>query len=121
MRKIVVILMLVVGFVTVQAQERVKKNTYIQNGDRIEAVLYFDNGEISQTGFYTKDGKLTGEWVSYNTQGKKTATAQYDNGAKVGKWFFWNGDTLTEVDYEDSRIAAVNTWKNDGTRVVSNK
>jgi len=121
MKKIVVVLVLVFGFVTTQAQERVKKNTYIQNGDRIEAVLYFDNGEVSQTGFYTKEGKLTGEWVSYNLQGEKTATAQYDNGAKVGKWFFWNKDTLTEVDYKDSRIAAVNTWKNDGTRVVSNK
>jgi len=107
MKKIVVVLVLVFGFVTIQAQERVKKNTYIQNGDRIEAVLYFDNGEISQTGFYTKEGKLTGKWVSYNLQGEKTATAQYDN--------------VTEVDYENSRIAAVNTWKNDGTRVVSNK
>jgi len=121
MRKIAILLMLVVGFVTVQAQEKVKKNTYIQKGDLIEAVLYFDNGEISQTGFYTKKGKLTGEWVSYNQNGKKTATATYDNGAKVGKWFFWNNDTLTEVDYENSRIASVNTWKNDGTRVVSNK
>ena len=121
MKKIVVLLILVFGFVTVQAQEKVKKNTYIQNGDRIEAVLYFDNGEVSQTGFYTKEGKLTGKWVSYNLEGEKTATANYDNGIKVGTWFFWNNDTLTEVDYENSRIASVNTWKNDGTRVVSNK
>ncbi len=121
MKKIVVVLVLVFGFATIQAQEKIKKNTYIQKGDLIEAVLYFDNGEVSQTGFYTKEGKLTGEWVSYNQQGEKTATAQYDNGAKVGKWFFWDNDTLREVDYKNSRIIAVNTWKNDGTRVVSNK
>jgi antitoxin component YwqK of YwqJK toxin-antitoxin module len=121
MKKIVVLLVLVFGFATVQAQERIKKNTYIQNGDRIEAVLYFDTGEVSQTGFYTKAGKLTGEWVSYNLEGKKTATALYDNGAKVGTWFFWNEDTLTEVAYENSRIASVNTWKNKDSRVVSNK
>ncbi|MFT5891809.1 MAG: antitoxin component YwqK of YwqJK toxin-antitoxin module [Dokdonia sp.] len=121
MKKIALILVLVFGFVTVQAQERIKKNTYIQNGDRIEAVLYFDNGVVSQTGFFTEDGKLTGEWISYNAEGNKTATAKYDNGAKVGKWFFWNQDTLTEVDYKDSRIAAVSTWKNEDSRVVSNK
>ena len=121
MKKIVVLLALVFGFATAQAQEEVKKNTYIQNGDLIEATLYFDSGEISQIGFYTKEGKLTGDWISYNREGTKTAEAHYSNGAKVGTWFFWNDKTLTEVDYKDSRIASVNTWKNDGTRVVSNK
>ena len=121
MRMILMILVAGFMFTSVQAQQETTKNTYTKKGDVIEATIYHDNGTISQTGFFTKDGKLTGEWISYNTQGEKTATAQYSNGAKVGKWFFWNEDTLTEVDYEDSRIAAVNTWKNEGTRIVKNK
>lgn len=121
MKKIALLLVLVFGFVTAQAQEKIKKNTYIKNGDLIEATLHYDNGVVSQTGFFTKDGKVTGEWISYSKQGEKTATAHYDNGVKVGKWFFWNNDTLTEVDYKDSRIAAVSTWKNEDSRVVSNK
>lgn len=121
MKKIMMLVVAVLMITSVQAQKETKKNTYIKNGDLIEATLYHDNGVVSQTGFYTTKGKLTGEWISYSAEGQKTATAQYDNGAKVGKWFFWNNDTLTEVDYENSRIAAVNTWKNEGTRVVSNK
>lgn len=121
MRKIVVLLALVFGFATAQAQENVKKNLYVKNGDLVEATLYFDSGEISQTGFFTKEGKLTGEWISFNREGNKTAEAQYSNGKKVGTWFFWNAETLTEVDYKNSQITSVNTWKNDGTQVVSNK
>ncbi len=121
MKKVVVLLVLVFGFATAQAQEKVKKDTYVKNGDLVEATLYFDSGELSQTGFFTEDGKLTGEWTSYNREGDKTAEAHYANGAKVGTWFFWKTDTLTEVDYENSSITSVNTWKNDGTQVVINK
>lgn len=121
MKKIMMLLVAVLMITTVYAQEKTKKNVYIKKGDLIEATLYHDNGVVSQTGFYTAEGKLTGEWVSYNVQGEKTASAEYENGEKTGKWFFWNDDTLIEVDYKDSRIAAVNTWKNEGSRVVSNK
>lgn len=121
MKKIVVLIALVFGFATAQAQEKSKKDTYIQNGDLVEATLYFDNGVVSQTGFYTKEGKPTGQWLSYNREGEKTAKAQYSNGEKIGTWFFWSADKLTEVDYKDSRVASVNTWKNEGTQVVSNR
>lgn len=120
MRKVVV-LALVLGFATVQAQEKSNKNIYVENGGLIEATLYYENGEVSQTGFYTKDGKVTGQWVSYNREGEKTAKAQYDNGTKVGTWFFWSADKLTEVDYQDSRVAVVNTWKNEDSKVASNR
>lgn len=120
MRKMIVLLVAVFAITAVQAQEKIK-NTYIDKGDVIEAILYFDNGEVSQKGFYTKDGDLTGDWISYNREGTKIAEAQYENGNKVGTWFFWKGDTLTEVSYTNSKIASVNTWKNEGTRVVSNR
>lgn len=116
----IILLVAVFTISAVQAQEKVK-NTYVDKGDVIEATLYFENGVVSQQGFYTKDGKLTGDWTSFNREGKKIAEAAYDQGKKVGTWFFWKGDTLTEVTYSDSKIASVNTWKNEGTRVVSNE
>lgn len=120
MRKMIVLLVAVFAMTAVQAQEKIK-NSYIDKGDIIEATIYFEDGSVSQEGFFTKEGKLTGEWISYNREGSKIAEAQYENGDKVGTWFFWKGDTLTEVSYTNSKIASVNTWKNEGTRVVSNR
>jgi len=65
-----------------------------------------------KTGAYTLDGKLHGERLSFNTQGKKLVSANYDNGKKVGKWFYWNGTTLKEVDYNNNAVASVVEWKN---------
>jgi len=123
MKKIIVLLALVFGFATVQAQEETKKNTYILNGKLIEATLFHDDGAVSQKGFFTKKGIITGEWTSYNRSGEKLAVAQYDKGAKVGTWFFWSDDnTLREVQYTTgSKIASVNVWRNEGERVVSNR
>ncbi|MGY5848274.1 toxin-antitoxin system YwqK family antitoxin [Salegentibacter sp. HM20] len=87
-----------------------------QDGELIKGTFYYEDGSIRQEGTY-KDGKLHGKWVSYDQNGKKEALAEYYLGAKTGKWFFWNGDQLTEVDYSNNRIAGVNTWK-DGNAVV---
>ncbi|GAB5401095.1 MAG: hypothetical protein Aureis2KO_26800 [Aureisphaera sp.] len=97
-----------------------KKDSYVQSGDLIEATLYHDNGMVAQTGFYTLDNKLHGEWVSYDSQGTKTAVANYDNGNKVGTWKFYQGETIKEVNYQDSRIAEVKTWTVTDTKVVVN-
>ena len=86
----------------------------------IDVVYYHDNGVISQTGSYTADGKLQGDWLSYDINGKKIVSAQYDNGNKIGKWFFWNGDTLKEVDYTKNAIANVNEWSNKTTIAANN-
>ncbi len=97
-----------------------KPNTYFLDGDVIVATIYHDNGVVAQTGFYTKENKLTGEWVSYDVNGNKNAVAQYNNGEKVGKWYFFTGDDIKEVSYVDARISKVVTWKSDNTQVVSN-
>lgn len=86
----------------------------------IEVVYFHDNGTISQTGSYTTDGLLEGDWLSYDVNGKKIASATYDNGKKVGKWFFWANDTLREVDYSDNAIASINEWSNKSTVAVRN-
>lgn len=80
-----------------------------QEGNLVKATYYYDNGKVQQQGFF-KDGKLTGQWIAFDEQGNKKSIGTYVNGDKTGKWFFWNNDSLSEVDYTDSRVAAVKSW-----------
>jgi antitoxin component YwqK of YwqJK toxin-antitoxin module len=80
---------------------------------------YYEDGSVKQEGTY-KDGKLHGEWISYEQNGKKNAIAQYKEGDKTGKWFFWANDILTEVDYNSNIIAEVKSYKNTRTLVNRN-
>ncbi len=119
MKKIVMLLvMLSVGFSYAQKERTLKLN---KATNLIEVVYYHDNGEISQTGFYTSEGKLQGEWLSYSKEGNKLIAAKYDNGTKVGKWFYWNANTLKEVDYTQNAIANVSEWTNNTAILASNK
>lgn len=120
MKKTMMLIALLVAVQFTFAQEE-KKNSYIANGDTIEATLYHNNGIIAQTGFYTADNQLDGEWISYDALGNKTAVANYDKGNKVGTWMFYQGDTIKEVSYENAGIAEVKTWKVTDTRVVTNR
>lgn len=119
MKKIVVILvMLSIGFTYAQKERTLVLN---EDTDLIEVTYYHEDGKISQTGFYTKDGKLQGEWYTYCKEGNKLTSAKYHKGMKVGKWFYWRGDQLKEVDYDKGKIVAVSDWKNAETIVASNK
>lgn len=118
MKNIVVIaIVLFTSFSFAQKERSLELN---KDTNLIDVVYYHDNGMISQTGSYTKDGKLQGDWLSYDINGKKLVSAQYDNGKKVGKWFYWNGDTLKEVDYTNNAIASVNEWSNRTTVAIRN-
>ena len=94
------------------AQKNDLKKEFIKTGDLIEATFYYENGQVAQKGFY-KDGKLHGEWIAYDQNGEKKAIGKYAEGIKTGKWFFWSGEELSEVDFQDSRIASVNKYKID--------
>lgn len=111
----VVFLMSVASFAQQEKDLKFNKDTNL-----IEATYYHDNGVISQTGFFTTDGKLQGEWLSFNTDGKKTALANYDNGKKVGKWFYWNNKTLKEVDYTNNAIVSVVEWTDKNAVAIRN-
>lgn len=100
------------------AQENNIKEELKKKGDLIEATYYYESGQIAQKGFF-KNGKLHGEWVAYDQNGNKNAIGAYSEGLKTGKWFFWHQDILTEVDFEQSRIASVNKWQNKNG-IVSN-
>lgn len=103
--------------VTLSAQEL--KPDLEKQGDLIKGTFYFEDGSVSQEGTY-KDGKLHGKWVSYDHTGKKIAMANYEEGKKTGKWFFWTSDQLTEVDYNNNRIAEVTRYDYKGTFVTRN-
>lgn len=90
----------------VAAQENNERKELHQKGDIIEAIYYYEDGQIAQKGTY-KDGKLHGEWVAYDINGETKAMGKYDRGVKSGKWFFWNEERLSEVDYENNVIASV--------------
>lgn len=95
------------------------KPTYEREGDLVKATFFHDNGQVAQTGFYLGT-KLHGEWKMYNKQGDKIAMGNYKEGVKSGKWFFWEGQALKEVDYISNKIAAITQWDSKGT-VVLNK
>jgi antitoxin component YwqK of YwqJK toxin-antitoxin module len=85
------------------AQEKQKRELKLnEDTNLIEVVYYHDNGVVSQTGTYTVDGKLQGEWLSFDTAGKKTVSANYDNGKKVGKWIYWIDGEIKEVNYTNN-------------------
>lgn len=104
------------AFFMMQAQE--VEPLYVHNGDKVIATFYHNNGEIAQTGQFL-NGKLQGEWVMFDTSGKKIAIGQYAAGVKTGKWFFWEGEILKEVDYSNNKIIGVVHW-NNGEPVVLN-
>lgn len=83
-----------------------------QEGSLVKATYYFENGKVQQQGYF-KDGKLTGQWVAFDAHGNKKSIGEYTNGEKTGKWFFWNDKSLSEVDYSNSRVASVKSWKQD--------
>ena len=117
-KKVMLLLALLISVVSVAQQER--KLELNKDTNLIEVTYYHDNGVVSQTGSYTLDGKLQGQWLSYDTEGKKSISANYDNGKKVGKWFYWNDTTLKEVDYTNNAITSVNEWDNKTSVAIRN-
>lgn len=118
MKKIVIVLvMLCVGFTF--AQEKIQPKLE-KKGDITMVTYFHDNGEVEQSGTFNADGKLHGEWTSFDTNGKKVAVGNYEKGKKVGKWFFWTDNSLKEVDYIDSRIVNVNEWNNKTKLAIRN-
>ncbi|WP_228852700.1 toxin-antitoxin system YwqK family antitoxin [Aegicerativicinus sediminis] len=99
--------------------QKAPEKVYNESTNLIHAKYFHDDGSIRQIGTFTKEGKLQGEWITYNKEGEKTALAKYDNGNRVGKWFFWDGDKMKEVDYDNNKIINVTEWKN-GSKVANN-
>lgn len=109
MKKILFICALFVSIIAT-AQDTKPTTEKLDNG-LTKVTYYHANGAVAQEGTFL-DKQRHGEWISYNEKGEKTAKAAYANNVKTGKWFFWSGEKLTEVDYNNNAIAKVNTWVN---------
>lgn len=118
MKNILTALALVFSVVLFAQEVEKKPKLEIENG-MVKATYYHDNGKVAQSGNYL-DGKLHGEWKSYDVEGNTLAIANYNMGEKTGNWFFYDGNTLKEVTYQNSAIASVNTW-NQTNKVVVNQ
>jgi hypothetical protein len=97
----------IVLFVTVAFAQKDRTLTLNKDTNLIEVVYYHDHDVVSQTGTYTAEGKLQGEWLSFDTAGKKVVSGNYENGKKVGKWFYYSDETIKEVDYSANAIAGL--------------
>lgn len=86
-------------------------------GKKVKATYFYENGQVQQVGFF-ENGKLEGAWTSYDENGARISSGEYNDGVKTGKWFFWNGTNLTEVDYSNNMIASVKNWKQEA---IANK
>jgi len=118
MKKMALILVFIFSC-TVAIGQSDNKKELVKKGDNYVVTVFHDNGAISQTGYYNLNGIADGVWTSYDQNGNKTAIAQYSNGKKVGTWYFYTGDNLQEVSYDNNRIAKVVTWKDSENQVVS--
>ncbi|MFV9551611.1 toxin-antitoxin system YwqK family antitoxin [Algibacter sp. PT7-4] len=101
-------ILLIVLFTTVSFAQKEKTLTLNKETNLIEAVYYHDNGEVSQTGTFTQDGKLEGNWLSYDKNGVKLVSAFYKNGKKVGKWIHWVDGQKKVITYTDN-VAALSS------------
>lgn len=104
--------------VSLYAQENNTKAKFEKKGDLVEATYYHANGEVSQMGYF-KNKKPHGIWKAFDASGNKITSATYEEGVKVGKWFFWKDDQLTEVDYENSRPVKVKDYSITETIVLN--
>lgn len=92
------------------SQEQAQKVTYTKvDNDLIKATYYFadNNSLIEREGFFNKNEKLHGMWVSYDIQGNKTSIAFYNDGKKDGVWSYFKDDKLNLVTYKDNKIIQV--------------
>lgn len=119
MKNFVLMLVFVVLGSHVIAQDTTNREI-VKKGDVYEVTIFHENGTISQQGQYNSKGIVHGIWTSFDLNGNKTAVAQYNNGEKTGTWYFYQGETLSEVKYSNNRIAKVTTWKEGETQIVSN-
>ncbi len=112
--KNIIVLLTVVFAMSFSYGQQENKLGLNEETELIEATYFHDNGIVSQVGTFNLDGKLHGEWTSFNKEGEKISEGRYVNGRKVGKWTFWAGNETKEVRYSNNEIASVDGVKKDG-------
>lgn len=115
MKKIVVLLFFGIS-TPIVAQQTERNISYQQKGDVVYFIEYHANGILAQTG-QIRDHLNDGLWSAYNDEGQKIAEGQYEKGRRVSKWFFWDEDSLVEVDFEDNKIIKAIRW--DQSQIIA--
>ncbi|MFS4455129.1 toxin-antitoxin system YwqK family antitoxin [Maribacter sp. 2304DJ31-5] len=100
------ILFIAIFLVSIGMTAQTVEPKFEKEGDKVKATYFHANGEISQQGYFLNE-RLEGEWKMFNAKGEKIAMGNYTKGVKTGKWLFWDGDTVKEVNFADNVIAAV--------------
>ena len=118
--RLVIILMCFGIYSTAYAQQDSNQFTYQDKGDTIEYKEYYSNGVLAQIGTI-QDGLNHGLWSAFNTQGKKIAEGEYHKGMRVSKWFFWEDESLIEVDFENNKVVKAIRWDNSQILADSQK
>lgn len=116
MKKIITLCLLSIATI---GYSQSKKPSFEKEGDRVKATYFYDNGAVKTQGYF-KNNKLSGQWVSFNEEGKKVKLAYYKEGKKVGKWFIWTKDNLKEINYDNNALISVKTWKNETSVAINN-
>jgi antitoxin component YwqK of YwqJK toxin-antitoxin module len=106
MKYIAVLLMFTLSLSGVYAQQK-KVQKLNKETNLIEVTYYYNNDQISQQGTFNLEGKLHGNWISYDEQGEKIAEGSYRNGIKTGKWYFWSNDKVKEIIFDNNSIASI--------------
>ena len=89
--------------------------------DEIDCKLnFYDNGIIKTRVLY-KNGKLSGDYISYDENGQKEFEGTYKNGLKDGKWTEWytqsDGSKMEERIYKEDIIDGKWTrWYKNGQK-----
>jgi len=109
MKKFIIVSMLLASLMISAQNSQPKLEAF---GQMVKATYFYENGQIQQQGFF-KNGKLEGQWMAFDENGNKKSIAEYSNGLKTGKWIFINDAMLSEVDYNNSKIASIKNWKQE--------
>jgi len=107
MKAVVSMIVLLISLTAFSQEQKVDYKKI--NDDLIKATYYFadNNAVIEREGFFNKDEKLHGMWISYNVEGDKTAIANYRNGIKEGVWTYFKKDKISLVTYKSNKITKV--------------
>ena len=80
---------------------------------------YYLSGKLMETGNFL-NGKLDGEWNTYNEAGFKTAEAFYKVGEKIGEWkiFDEHGALRYKITYDSKKILKASNFDPDGHEIA---
>lgn len=123
LRALIVILMLVLGINTLDAQILVKEppvEYFKVKRQLIGYKKYHDNGQMAESGYY-KFGRPHGVWTCFDKDGKVVTQARYERGVKHGLWYFWDsqGKILCEIRYDYGVVLSAKQFDVRGTVIAA--